>query len=166
MGFLQKKVNIFLLLIIVIMVIALGVSAVYYNETFMKQGSECAATSSMLDTCESSLQSYKDLLNRTVSELNQTTEDIHKYDVLYENKSVELESTKKDLEDTSEELETTKDDLAEYIDRYTLEKKRADGLQEDFDAMKALRDILAQHVEDLENQVVDLQAELDECSEP
>ena len=53
------------------------------------------------------------------------------------------------------------------------EKKRADDLEDDFNTMKALRDVLAQEVEDLEDQVTalnsdidDLEADLDACENP
>jgi len=108
MGFMQKNVNTFLLILILFVSGALAASSVYYQKTFDKTTSKQEDTLVNLTQCRADLENYKFNLNKTMGSLNTTTQDIRRYDELYSTKSEELQTTKGTLEETTKDLQTTK----------------------------------------------------------
>ncbi|MBW2968122.1 hypothetical protein KY362_06570 [Candidatus Woesearchaeota archaeon] len=113
MGFMQKNVNIFLVLLVLLVAGALAGSSVYYQKNFDEINSDRENTKGDLSECRADLENFRFNLNKTMRSLNQTTTDIRRYDELYSNKSSELESTRDSLENTESELQTTKISLQE-----------------------------------------------------
>jgi chromosome segregation ATPase len=102
--FMGKKLNVFLLLIIIFILLGmLGVS-VYYQNTLKNKKNEIESTSGKLSVCEQNVTSMSDILFNTMKSLNSTETDIRKYDTLYEQKAAELEKKKTELSNTQADL--------------------------------------------------------------
>jgi peptidoglycan hydrolase CwlO-like protein len=113
MGFMQKRVNAFLLILVLIVAAALAGSSVYFQSTFDKLTNKQDDTAANLSTCKADLDRYKFNLNKTLRSLNTTTQDIRRYDELYTTKDTELKSTQSNLTNTQTTLKQTKISLAE-----------------------------------------------------
>ncbi len=120
MSFMQKNVNLFLFLLVVVVAGTLAGSAVYYNENFDKLTNKFDDASANLSQCTANLEQFKFNLNKTLRSLNSTTQDIKRYDDLYANKSEELKSTKSTLDTAETTLKQTKTTL---IEETTLKEK-------------------------------------------
>ena len=115
MSFMQKNVNMFLLLLILVVAGTLAGSAVYYQANFDKLTDKHDDAAANLSECRADLEKYMFNLNKTMRTLNSTTQDIKRYDELYSNKSAELKSTQDTLSQTDTELKSTKITLQEEI---------------------------------------------------
>jgi len=113
MAFLQKNVNVFLMILVLFVAAALAGSSAYYQDTFKKINTKFESTATNLSTCETDLTSYQSNLQKTIQTLNTTSQDIRKYDELYSAKATELSSTQDVLNDTSAKLKTAQIDLTE-----------------------------------------------------
>ena len=103
-GFMGKKLNIFLLLMIILILLGmLGVS-VYSQNTLKIKKSELENTSTLLGSCQQNLSQTSDVLFNTLKSLNSTATDIRKYDALYEQKAGELDAKKTELANIQAEL--------------------------------------------------------------
>lgn len=99
-----KKLNIFLLLMIILILLGmLGVS-VYYQNTLRTKKTELGNTTTLLGSCQQNLSQTADALFNTLKSLNSTATDIRKYDVLYEQKAGELDKKKEELANTQADL--------------------------------------------------------------
>ena len=103
-GFMGKKVNLFLLLMIILVLLGFGGVSVYYQYTFKNVNQNFDNISTNLGVCEQSLSQTTDTLMTTIRNLNSTEIDIRKYDALYEQKAQELETKKDELTDTQADL--------------------------------------------------------------
>lgn len=103
-SFMGKKVNWFLLLMLILVLLGFGGVSVYYQYTFKTVNQEFDDVSSGLSVCEQNLSQTTDALMIAVRNLNSTETDIRKYDVLYEQKAEELETKKDELLDTRADL--------------------------------------------------------------
>ncbi|MBN1544094.1 hypothetical protein JW898_01375 [Candidatus Woesearchaeota archaeon] len=113
MGFMEKNVNIFLLVIVLLVAGALAGSSVYYQKNFDRITDQYDDTASNLSQCNADLESFRFNLNKTMRSLNTTTQDIRRYDELYSTKAEELKTTQEDLEETETTLQKTKLSLQE-----------------------------------------------------
>lgn len=137
MGFMQKNVNVFLLLMVLVVAGALAGSSAYYQNTFKKINSMYDDTSKNLSVCRSEVESYKMNLQKTITSLNTTSQDIRRYDELYTAKATALQDTTKSLNQTSTQLKSTQLDLVEmtalkskYKNDYDEQLSINDGLRE------------------------------------
>ena len=164
MGFFQKNVNVFLMLVILMSVIAFAAATIFYQTTFQDITSESHNISSSYSQCIAQLDNTNQQLKRTSDILNSTEQDIRKYDELYATKTNELE-------ETQDSLTTTKSDLAKYTSWYNEQKSRADALSDEVTRLTDLKNQLTSennqlrlNVASLQNRVDDLQAELEACT--
>lgn len=102
--FMGKRVNLFLVLMIMLVLIGFGGISVYYQYTFKNLNQKYENVSSNLGFCEQNLSQTTDAFMNAVRSLNSTETDIRKYDTLYEQKAAELEGKKTDLANTQAEL--------------------------------------------------------------
>ncbi|MFQ5474203.1 MAG: hypothetical protein ACE5DM_00030 [Candidatus Nanoarchaeia archaeon] len=163
MGFFNKNINVFLMIIIVVSVAAYAGSTIYYQETFQNITSESRNVKTQYSACQANLDNTMRRLGKTSEILNATESDIRKYDELYAGKSEELS-------DTQSDLESTKSDLTQYIDLYGKEKKRANDLSVEVTRLTNEKNALSKEnnnlriqVAGLEDDVSDLQDDLDAC---
>jgi chromosome segregation ATPase len=105
--FMGKRVNMFLLIMIILVLIGMGGVSVYYQYTFKQLNDKFDKISTDLGSCEQNLSQTANTLITTIRNLNSTETDIRKYDVLYEQKAGELKDTKEELSDTQAELTRT-----------------------------------------------------------
>ena len=103
-SFMGKKVNMFLLLMLMLVLIGFGGVSVYSQYTFKNLKQEYENASTGLSTCQLTLSQTNTSLTSLRRELNSTTTDIRKYDALYEQKAAELDQKKTDLANTQAEL--------------------------------------------------------------
>jgi len=122
--FMGKKVNMFLLLMIILVLAGLGGVSIYYQHTFKTVNQNFNNASSNLASCQQILEQTTGTLASTVQNLNSTESDIKKYDSLYEQKAKELEAKKQELTNTQGDLnrvtvlkETYKRQVDDYYSR-------------------------------------------------
>ena len=137
MGFMQKNVNIFILLLVLVLAGAIAASSAYYQTTFDKLTGKYDNTAVNLSQCRSDLDNYRFNLNKTLSSLNTTAQDIRRYDELYSTKATELQSTQQNLNETASTLQETRIELQEesalkskYKNDYEDQVEIAHGLEE------------------------------------
>lgn len=135
MGFMQKNVNLFLFLLVLVVAGTLAGSSVYYNENFDRLTGKFDDASANLSQCRADLEQFKFNLNKTMRSLNTTTQDIRRYDELYSNKSDELKSTQSELSTTTTDLKQTKTTL---IEETTLKEKYKDQWTDEVQIRKNL----------------------------
>lgn len=154
MGFMQKNVNIFLLVLVLIVALSLAGSSVYFQKNFDKLTGKQEDTSANLSECRADLENYKFNLNKTLRSLTTTTQDIRRYDELYVTKSTELESTKGTLEETQSTLQETKLTLQEETALKTKYKRDYEDQLEANRDLEEANAILTSQKAQLESQVI------------
>ncbi|MBW2991189.1 hypothetical protein KY348_05810 [Candidatus Woesearchaeota archaeon] len=146
-GFVGKKVNIFLLLMLILILLGFGGVSVYYQYTFKDINQKFNDISTGLGVCEQNLSQTSSALATAMKNLNSTETDIRKYDALYEQKAEELDKKKDELGDTQAELTRVtlqKEVYKKQIDQAYVQiigfnktinslKKQIDDLEEDID---------------------------------
>ncbi|MBT5022452.1 hypothetical protein HOK51_04945 [Candidatus Woesearchaeota archaeon] len=178
MGFMQKNVNVYLLILFVAILIAVGGITVYYQEKIKEQTTDLKDTGYRLDNCTDILNNKTVTLVKTQAALDLHEQDISKYDTLYEDKATKLSETETDLKDTETtltstqtELGNTKDQLDEFMGKYASEKQERMNLESELDSTnkelkqiksaKAAADMTIHNLEDeideLETQIEDLE---------
>jgi len=160
MGFFQKNINLFLMILIIISVVAYVGSTVFYQGTFQNITSEANSINTKFKTCSINLATANGKLSKTQELLNATETDIKKYDSLYENKTSELSNTKSSLKSTS-------NSLTKYTNLYTQEKSKADKYGKEVTRLTGLKNKLSSEnnalnlkVKNLDKKVSNLQADL------
>ncbi len=149
MAFLQKNVNVFLMILVLFVAGALAGSSAYYQNTFKKINTKYEDTATNLSTCQADVESYQANLQKTMASLNTTSQDIRKYDELYSAKSTELSTTQTALDDISTQLKTAQIERAEaaalkdkYKRDYETELSTNADLREDNSILTAQKAIL------------------------
>jgi len=99
-----KKLNIFLLLLMCVVVIALAGTSIFFQDSFRSLNNQYQDTSKNYTTASQSLQRCQNTLNEKAEKLNSTSLDIRKYDELYTQKTGELDTTKNKLLETDAHL--------------------------------------------------------------
>jgi len=103
-SFMYKKLNIFLLLLMCVVVIALAGTSIFFQDSFRSLNNQYQDTSKNYTTASQSLQRCQNTLNEKAEKLNSTSLDIRKYDELYTQKTGELDTTKNKLLETDAHL--------------------------------------------------------------
>ena len=156
MSFLGKNINLVLIGVILLVIVVTVATAVLYQQGLTQRTTDFELTSSNLSQCLTTLDNYRSSLAQKETELNSTSQDIRKYDVLYEQKQAELTSTQTTLTST----QTT-------LDRVTLERAQFKSYYEDamLNISTLQRQIgnLQSDNENLRADVSDLQDRLDAC---
>ena len=161
MTFMQKNVNTFLLVLVLIVAGSLAGSSVYYQSSFDKLTSEQEDTSADLSQCSADLDNYKFNLNKTMRSLNTTTQDIRRYDELYSTKSEELQTTQSTLTETTTSLKETALDLQEET---ALKNKYKQDYEDQLEIRRDLEEqntILTSQKAQLESQVISYRSKID-----
>jgi chromosome segregation ATPase len=149
--FMGKRVNMFLILMLILVLLGIGGISIYYQRTFKDVTSQYDSVSNTLASCQENLSQTTARLVNVQASLNSTTTDIRKYDSLYEQKSQELDQKKKELSDTQTNLQ-----------KETLFKQQFQKQSEDYYRQIL---ILNSNITKLTNRVADLTDELDECND-
>ncbi len=151
-----KRVNVFLLVLMCFLVIGLGGTTIYFQESFKNLNLKYESVVGNFSACKNVLSVKEQKLNECVEDLNTTEQDIGKYDTLYEQKAAELEQTKNELMATDKELKKTKLALAQAQNKYQLELKRTSELEKQIS-------FLNQQIVDLQGRINALEDQLGQC---
>jgi len=155
-SFMYKRINIFLLILMCLIVVGLAGTAIYFQETFKGLNSNYKGVFSNFTTCTDVLSIKEEKLSSCFDDLNSTARDIGKYDSLYENKVDELKMTQEELLLTDRELKNTKLEVVKAQSLYQQELKKAADLERQIA-------FLNQQLIDIENTVRKLNDDLDDC---
>ena len=128
-SFMYKRVNIFLLLLMCLIVVGLAGSAIYFQESFKSLNSNYESVLGNFTTCTQVLDTKESKLNSCISDLNSTAKDVGVYDQLYEKKVDDLKGVQDELLLTDRELKNTKLELIKANDKYQQELKRSLDLE-------------------------------------
>lgn len=173
----QKKVNLFLVLLVSAVVIVILAMSTFFQATLRNVTTEYTENKESLQICEADLSNYKSQLDVALQTINSSVQDIEKYDTLYENKTEELQRTSAELQSTEDELEQTKTALSNYKTLYEQEQGRYEELESDYESLESdYDDVLRQYnnaqvtIDELtldlsrcENSLEDCEEDLDEC---
>jgi chromosome segregation ATPase len=102
--YLGRNVNLALLIIIIGVVVALVGTTVYFQRSLQNRTQEYESTTDTLSACQTALSNYESKYAESLAKVNETTQDIRKYDQLYESKVGELKDTQTQLTTTANQL--------------------------------------------------------------
>lgn len=164
MTYLERNINLFLLLLVIGIAVVVAGTSLYYQETFTNVTTRLDNSTKQLNTCNADLSNTRFRLNRTSASLNFTVQDIRRYDVLYENKTEQLALTTKNLEDTSKTLESTKFKLSEtadlyekYLSKYNEQKNINTDLVQQVSNLEEIKSSQAAEISKLKKKIDDLE---------
>ena len=156
MSFLKQNINMALVaLILVLVLVATGTTALY-QRGLQQRTSQYETTSYNLSGCLTQVENYIDALEERESELDETSQDIAKYDTLYAQKNQELVKTEDDLEATKAALTSMTLQKEQFKNKYSSALVDIKDLEKDLLDYQDLIDYYKQEVKDLED-------ELDAC---
>ncbi len=155
MSFVGKRLNLFILLMMLLILIGFGGVSVYYQYTFKNINDKYTNLNSDYDICMQNLSHTTSDLNKAFANLASTTTDIRKYDELYESKESEIKA-KEDLVD----------ELTADLTRVTLQKEvyknQIDEAYIEINDLRANNTILENQKASLETDIFNLEEEV-EC---
>lgn len=102
--YLGRNVNLALLIIIIGVVVALVGTTVFFQRSLQNRTQEYESTSGTLAECNVALSNYQGKYAESQAKVNETTQDIRKYDQLYEQKVGELKDTQSQLSKSQTQL--------------------------------------------------------------
>ena len=158
---LKRKINMFIMILIIIFICGGVAVSVLYMNIIKNVSGEKDSFKGNFTSCSASLENYMEVLSMTEKELNSTSEDIKKYDTLYEEKATSLETAQTELQKTKTDLTSTKalldkttenlkkatTDLATVTAERTSLQTQVDKLKVDNAKLKSLVDSLQDDLE-------------------
>jgi len=106
--YLGRNVNLALLIIIIGVVVALVGTTVFFQRGLQNRTVEYETKAGSLNECHIALTNYQEKYSAAQAKVNQTSQDIRKYDQLYEQKTGELKETESKLSSTEKQLTLAK----------------------------------------------------------
>ncbi|MFC1648020.1 hypothetical protein ACFL1B_01035 [Nanoarchaeota archaeon] len=128
-NFMYKRVNIFLLILMCLIVIGLAASAVYFQESFKSLNNNYESVLTNFTTCSDVLNVKENKLDACIDDLNSSARDIGVYDTIYDQKVDQLKKTQDELMLTDRELKNTKLELANAQSQYQQELQRVTDME-------------------------------------
>jgi len=104
MGYLGKSINMALVLLIVAIVVIIVSLTMFYQFSLKERTQDFEASSTNLTACNNQLSICKKSSMDAQQKLNSTTQDIRRYDQLYEGKEAELQEPQSSLEDAEDQV--------------------------------------------------------------
>ena len=104
MGFLGRNINLALIALLLILILAATGVTILYQQGLRQRTTQYENVSSNLSMCQTTLTNYQDVLGQKEVQLNETSQDIRKYDQLYSQKVSELNTTQGQLTSTQQQL--------------------------------------------------------------
>jgi chromosome segregation ATPase len=155
-SYLGRNVNLALLVIIIGVVVALVGTTVFFQRSLQNRTGAFETTTETLDQCQTALANYQEQYSRAQAQVNQTSQDIRKYDQLYEQKTGELKETQDTLSSTQKQLEFEKVQKDKFLELYEKERSINSYLNVTIESQQ-------NRIRQLENRIDDLEEELDAC---
>jgi chromosome segregation ATPase len=147
--YLGRNVNLTLMVIIIGVVIALVATTVFFQRGLQNRTQAYESTSTTLLQCETALSNYQKSFQEAQQRVNETSQDIRKYDQLYEQKTSELKDTQTQLQDTLKELQ--------------FEKLQKEKFKQFYEAEQRVNAQLNATVRDLQDDIETLEDRYDQC---
>ena len=155
-SYLGRNVNLSLLVIIIGVVVALVGTTVFFQRGLQDRTQAYEDTEGSLSECNIALANYQEKYQQASEKANETSQDIRKYDVIYEQKVGELQ-----------DAETEISSLQQQLAFEALQKEKFQDLYEDEVATSAsLQNTIASRdadIDDLEREVRNLKDDLNVC---
>jgi chromosome segregation ATPase len=148
-SYLGRNVNLALLIIIIGVVVALVGTTVFFQRSLQNRTGAYESTTDQLTQCNVALSNYMGQYSAAQQKVNQTSQDIKKYDQLYEQKVAELKETQDTLEVTEKQL--------------AFEKTQKQKLQTLYEAEARKTAELSTNITRLESDIRSLRRELRTC---
>jgi chromosome segregation ATPase len=104
MGFLGRNINLALVVLVLVLILAATGVTILYQRGLRVRTTQYENASSNLSQCLTALDNYRDVLSKKELQLNETSQDIRKYDVLYTQKVSELGQKQQELASTQTQL--------------------------------------------------------------
>ena len=104
MGYLDKNINMALLLIIVITVVVLLAITIFFQTGLQTRTVDYETTSEELQACTTTLDTCQLQLEEKEGLVNSTSEDIRRYDTLYQQRTAELEAAQQQAQQLDNQL--------------------------------------------------------------
>lgn len=155
-SFLYKKLNIFLLLLMCVVVVALAGTSIFFQESFRGLNDQYQETSQNYTTTFQKLTRCQNTLAEKAEKLNSTSLDIRKYDELYSQKVTDLDKTKNELLATDAELKETQAQKAKVEQQYQAALIEQQRLKQQIGELQGT-------VSALQRQIEQLKVQLDAC---
>ncbi len=155
-SFMYKKLNVFLLLLMCIVVIALAGTSIFFQDSFRAINTQYKETSKNYTATGQSLQRCQNTLNQKAEQLNSTSLDISKYDQLYTQKTGELDQTKGKLLETDANLKETQAEKAKVEQAYQQALIDEQGLKQQMIGLQS-------QISDYAQQITALKLQLSAC---
>ena len=124
-SYLGRNVNLALLIIIIGVVVALVGTTVFFQRSLQNRTGDYESTTQTLSQCQVALANYQEKYSDAQEQVNQTSQDIRKYDQLYEQKVVELKETQDNLSTTTKQMLFEKLQKEKFQSFYETERSRA-----------------------------------------
>lgn len=170
-SFMNKNVNLILLLLVVAVISIIALGTVYFQDEFYELTGNYNIKTTQLENTSSELQQCKDIYQQTVTKLNQTLDltvkeksDLRK---VYTVTKTELETDIKDinssLESTKHELLITANQLFDTTNRLNDANAQITVLGSEKKILERRVNSLRSNVDTLESQIASLQSELTAC---
>lgn len=147
MGFLKKNINLALVGLILILILIATATTVLYQRGLRMRTTQYEKTSMNLSECLAQVQNYREELESKEQTLNETSQDIEKYGVLYDKKVAELHATKDELAATKTSLAAMTAQKEQFKEKYS-------------DALIDIKN-LEQEKQELQDQITSLNRKID-----
>lgn len=155
-NYLGRNVNLALLVIIIGVVVALVGTTVFFQRSLQNRTEAFETTFTSLDQCEVALNNYQEKYSQALEDVNSTTQDIRKYDQLYEQKVGELKDSQSQLLSTQKQLEFETIQKQKFQELFEDEQRKANQLSQTI-ADKDTK------IAQLESRIEKLEEDLDAC---
>lgn len=155
-SYLGRNVNLTLLVIIIAVVVALVGTTVFFQRSLTDRTSTLEDTSGSLQQCEVALANYQERYSEAEQRVNETAQDIRRYDQLYEQKVSELEDSQDELLKTKKQLEFQELQAEKFKTSYEDQLKENEQLQLSIESKDA-------RIQELNDRINDLKDELAAC---
>lgn len=142
MGYLDKNINMTLIILVVgIVIVMLGVT-VFFQIGLESRTTDLDTATGNLSACTTQVANYQDRLEQCNERAESAVADIESYDKIYEQKVAELGETEDELDNANERVQTLS--LIQT------------GLETQVNDLRGQRDELQQSVNQLDNRIDDL----------
>jgi peptidoglycan hydrolase CwlO-like protein len=155
-NYLGRNVNLALLVIIIGVVIALVGTTVFFQRGLQNRTNAYETTSLTLSQCQVALTNYQEKYEQAQQKVNETSQDIRKYDDLYEQKTGELKDTQGQLADTQKQLVFEKLQKDKFREFYEAEARTTAQLNATIASQ-------AKQISSLNSQLSSCKADLNDC---
>lgn len=163
MGYLGKNINLTLLMLVIGVIVLLVGITLFFQFGLQERTQDFELTAENLTFCRESLNNYQNRFSEAQQQINSTSQDIRRYDQLYENKVAELAEKDDELDVANNRIKTLE------LIKTSLESEKS-TLQQNIRILEQEKINLEKKISDLEDTVdywkdrhADCKADPDDC---